>query len=89
MERRSHVEITAEILRIAKKGVRKTQIVYGANLNFKMLKEYIERLERRGLVKVDRGMVQTTDRGKQFLEQFNGLGQFGIVTVPTRGAVTR
>jgi len=48
--RRSNLEIVAEILRIAKKGVKKTRIVYGANLNFRMLGEYLEKLEKAGLV---------------------------------------
>ena len=51
--RRSRVEIIAEILRIAKRGAKKTRIVYGANLNFKMLDNYLQRLEKAGLLVSD------------------------------------
>ena len=50
-QRRSNIEIVADILRIAKKGSRKTRIVYGASLNFKMLNDYVVKLERAGLIK--------------------------------------
>lgn len=80
-QRRSNLEIVAEILKIAKKGVKKTRIVYGANLNFKMLGEYLERLERAGLITQnpnDGGLIKTTEKGKEYLQQFYGLKEFGI-----------
>ena len=79
--RRSNLEIVAEILRIAKKGVKKTRIVYGANLNFRMLGEYLEKLEKAGLVARSQnngGMIRTTAKGVEYLEQFYGLKGFGI-----------
>lgn len=78
-QRRSNIEIVADILRIAKKGSRKTRIVYGANLNFKMLSEYMDKLERAGLIKHsgdNRGMIHTTEKGKEYLEWFRGLREF-------------
>ena len=77
--RRSNIEIVADILRIAKKGSRKTRIVYGANLNFKMLNDYVVKLERAGLIKHSEekgGMIQTTEKGKEYLEWFSGLREF-------------
>ena len=78
-QRRSNLEIVAEILRTAKKGAKKTRIVYGANLNFKMLNEYLAKLERAGLVKRSAdngGTIETTDKGKEYLEWFRGLREF-------------
>jgi len=72
-QRRSSLEIIANILRIARKGARKTRIVYGANLNFKMLGEYLVELESKGLVTCSRhngGLVTTTEKGKEVLRQF-------------------
>ncbi|MHA1675838.1 MAG: winged helix-turn-helix domain-containing protein [Candidatus Njordarchaeales archaeon] len=75
-QRRSNLEIIAEILRIARRGARKTQIVYGANLNFKMLKEYLRKLEEAGLITIseeDAEIIRTTSKGFSFLQQFYGL----------------
>jgi len=77
-ERRNSLEIIAEILRLARKGARKTRIVYGANLNFKMLEEYLTRLESRGLVSSPRnngGLITTTEKGREFLRQFQELSR--------------
>lgn len=74
--RRSSPEIVAEILKLAKKGARKTRIVYSANLNFKMLAEYLTRLEEAELVTLSSGLVTTTTKGKQYLEQFSNLRKF-------------
>ena len=78
-QRRSNIEIIADILRIAKKGSRKTRIVYGANLNFKMLTEYVVKLKRAGLIKHSEeksGIIQTTEKGKEYLEWFSRLHEF-------------
>ncbi|RJS84099.1 transcriptional regulator [Candidatus Bathyarchaeota archaeon] len=75
-QRRSNLEIIAEILRIARRGARKTQIVYGANLNFKMLKEYLKKLEEAGLITISEEsaeIIRTTSKGFRFLQQFYGL----------------
>ena len=80
-QRRSNYEIVADILRIAKKGARKTRIVYGANLNFKMLQEYMVRLEKAGLVassQNDGGLVETTEKGREYLRKFHGLRDFRV-----------
>ncbi|RLG08923.1 MAG: hypothetical protein DRN64_04530 [Thaumarchaeota archaeon] len=80
--RRSHIEISADILRIAKAGVRKTRIVYGANLNFKLLNEYLEKLERAGLIARERGkteIIRTTEKGRKYLQQYESLKNFGLL----------
>jgi predicted transcriptional regulator len=80
-QRRSNLEIVAEILRIARKGAKKTRIVYGANLNFKMLDEYLEKLGKAGLIangEGNGGLIRTTDKGVEYLQQFHGLQEFGL-----------
>ena len=62
--RRNNMEITADILKIAKNGAKRTHIVYKANLNFKLLSEYLEELEKNGLVenlKEGRNVIKTTE----------------------------
>ena len=80
--RRSHIEISADILRIAKAGARKTRIVYGANLNFKLLNEYLEKLERAGLIAREMGkteIIRTTEKGRKYLQQYENLKNFGML----------
>ena len=80
-QRRSNLEIVAEILRIARKGAKKTRIVYGANMNFKMLDEYLEKLEKAGLVANSQGnggLIKTTEKGIEYLQRFYGLQEYGI-----------
>ena len=76
--RRSNMDITAEILRIAKGGAKKTRIVYGANLNFKVLHQYLNELEKTDLIKrVERGgIIQTTEKGIQYLNHYDKFKQF-------------
>jgi len=79
--RRSKIEIVAEILRIARNGAKKTRIVYGANLNFKILEEYLARLEKAGLITLSRNtdsLIMTTKKGVEYLQQFHSLREFGI-----------
>jgi len=78
MRRRNNVEIMAEILRIARKGAKKTRLVYGANINFKLLHEYLDELEKAGLIMKNNGTIKTTEKGDQFLNYTNGFKQFGL-----------
>lgn len=40
---RTRHEVAADILKVAQKGAIKTRIVYGANLNFGIIKKYLEK----------------------------------------------
>ena len=78
-QRRNNMEITADILRIAKNGANKTRIVYRANLNFKILHEYLDELREAGLIANNQegnGIIKTTERGKQYLEHYHKFNQF-------------
>jgi len=70
------MEVMAEILEIAEKGAKKTKLVYGANLNFKILKDYLEDLEKAGLIKSHDGIMETTVKGKEYLTRFYGFEKF-------------
>jgi predicted transcriptional regulator len=80
-QRRNNLEIVAEILKIARKGAKKTRIVYGANMNFKMLDEYLEKLTKAGLIansEDNGGLIKTTEKGVEYLQQFYSLQEFGF-----------
>jgi predicted transcriptional regulator len=73
--RRNDLDICADILQVAKTGAKKTQIVYQANLNFKIVKRYLNRLISTGMLSTveERRLYTTTNRGMRFLEQYNEL----------------
>lgn len=73
--RRSRVEIIADIIRAANGvGATKTQIVYRANLNFKLASRYLEYLIENGYIQeIERGRKKvfiSTEKGQAFLRKF-------------------
>jgi len=77
--KRNDLDITADILRVAEKGAKKTRIVYQANLNFKTLHEYLEKLEKVGLLEnfVGRGgLIRTTEKGSEYLDRYEEFKKY-------------
>jgi predicted transcriptional regulator len=75
---RGRIEITANILEIAKQGSRKTRIMYQGNLSFDLVQKYLKQLEQLGLVEVkntSKGekMYLATKKGQEFLADFYEL----------------
>jgi len=71
--RRGKLEIIAEILYIAREGVGKTEIVYKANLNFIRVKRYLSYLEEKGLIENSSSEYKTTEKGKDFLRDYQKM----------------
>ena len=71
--RRNDLDICAEILNVAKSGARKTHIVYQANLNFKIVKRYLERLTNGGMLNSEESRFYTTEKGVDFLDNYRAL----------------
>jgi len=68
--------IASEILRIADKGVRKSHIAFEAKLNYKLLTQYLDNLEKQGLVTCNEepgNMVKATEKGRLFVRQYRDL----------------
>ena len=62
--KRSDVAITLDILRLVRKGEKKTRIMYGANLSYEMLTRYLDFLLERDFIQVDEGRgYRVTERG--------------------------
>ena len=81
--RRQAVDIDADILRTIAKcrnhtGV--TAIVYGANLNFIIVRKYLKRLIARGLIVSEvvsgRALYSNTDKAPEFLGVYDSLGVY-------------
>ena len=76
MGRRNKIDIAADIIAIAMNGVKKTSIVYLANLNFTIFGQYLKLLSEKGFIEVENGLVYTTERGIDFLVKYKDLMHF-------------
>ena len=76
-KRRGRSVITAEILAIAIGGKLKTQIMYGANLSFAQLNEYLSFLLENGLLKAgaedNNTLYKTTSKGVKYLKRYERI----------------
>ena len=71
--RRHRLEIVTEILRNAKGGIQKTQLVYLTNINFTLLKKYQNLLVEKGLIESTNGQIRTTEAGIEFISKYDKL----------------
>ena len=73
--RGNDLDICADILKVSKAGAKKTHIVYRANLNFKIVKKYLNRLIENDFLNhgSDNSIYVTTGKGSEFLEQYARL----------------
>ena len=78
-KRRSDIEISADILKVAMHGAKKSHIVYKANLNFDVVKRYLKRLSDAGLIKLpsfENRLFQTTPKGKEYIHRYENLNNY-------------
>ena len=70
---RSRLDIIADILRVVSQNARKTQIMYQANLSFKVLTKYLTEVSEASLVNFEREKqcYMLTAKGRAFLEAYN------------------
>jgi predicted transcriptional regulator len=73
--RRNDLDICADILQVARAGAKKTHIVYQANLNFKIVKGYLQRLIANGMLdpSPEGRLFVTTSVGVDFIERYRAL----------------
>ena len=73
--RRNDLDICADILQVARAGAKKTRIVYQANLNFKIVKGYLQRLIANGMLdpSPEGRLYMTTSVGVDFIERYRAL----------------
>jgi len=74
-KRRGRTEIIVDILSAAMEGTKKTQIVYKANLNFRRARKYLPYLEEKGLIENIGSEYKTTEKGKQFLRDYQRMDE--------------
>jgi predicted transcriptional regulator len=67
---RDRLQIIADMLSIAKKGAKKTKIMYQANLSYKLLGRYLREVLNAGLVNFENeNRYVLTEKGKEFLNR--------------------
>jgi len=69
---RNKLHIIADMLSIASKGAKKTEIMYRANLSYKLLCRYLAEVVDAGLVGFEGSAdcYRLTRKGREFLNQF-------------------
>ena len=77
-QRRSNIEIIAEMLKVGENGAAKTKIMYNANLSYTQVQKYLGFLMSQGFIdKVEMGnpsvTYQMTESGLKLLESINSL----------------
>jgi len=76
-KRRDRLFILAEILKIARDGCLKTQIMYRANLSFAQLNEYLSFLIKMDLLAIQKENKKsnyiTTAKGEKYLEKYEDI----------------
>jgi len=76
--RRSNIEIIADMLRVGENGAGKTEIMYSANMSYSQIQKYLDYLVNQGFinkVNMDNTMVayQVTDNGLKLLKAIDTL----------------
>jgi len=77
-QRRSNIEIIADMLRVGENGAGKTEIMYSANMSYSQIQKYLDYLVNQGFinkVNMDNTMVayQVTDSGLKLLRAIDTL----------------
>ena len=77
-QRRSNIEIIADMLRVGENGAGKTEIMYSANLSYSQIQKYLDYLVNQGFiskVNMDNTLIayQVTDNGLKLLKAIDTL----------------
>ena len=77
-QRRSNIEIIADMLRVGENGAGKTEIMYTANMSYSQIQKYLDYLINQGFinkVNMDNTLVayQVTDSGLKLLKAIDTL----------------
>jgi len=69
---RGRLDIIADILNVASREAKKTQIMYQANLSYNVLQKYLHELVGASLVSFldEKHCYQLTEKGRKFLEAY-------------------
>jgi predicted transcriptional regulator len=69
-QRREYLIISVAILKAAKSGIRKTHLISSVALSYGQFVKYTGFLKSQGFIKEDKTLFQTTDKGRELIEEF-------------------
>ena len=75
-KRRDRHDILVDILKTARGGMKRTNLMHKAKLSHTQLKLYLYVLSENGLLESNDGIVKTTIKGAQFVKVFESLNFF-------------
>src|ERR687893_3337005 len=74
---RGKIQIMGDVLSLATSGIKKTHIMYKANLSYEQVHLYLEELISKRLIEqdvsADGGVFRTTEKGRDFLSYYSHL----------------
>ena len=73
---RGRIQIMGDVLALATSGIKKTHIMYKANLSYEQVHLYLSELTSKRLIAQDGVVYNTTDKGREFLVYYNRLIEF-------------
>jgi predicted transcriptional regulator len=77
---RGKIQIMGDVLALATSGIKKTHIMYKANLSYEQVHLYLSELLEKRLIMQDTSqdgmMYRTTDRGREFILYYTRLAEF-------------
>jgi len=72
--RRNDLDIAADIVRLAKDGIRKTHIQFGANLSWSLTVRYLKKMVSGGLLVIESDkQYYATKEGKRWLGYYDRM----------------
>jgi predicted transcriptional regulator len=72
--RRTSIDVSVDILEAALYGANKTHIVYRSNLNFAIVRSYLDNLLKTGLLTInDDEKYLTTKKGTKLIKDYQNL----------------
>lgn len=78
---RDRLEIIADILNVASKEAKKTQIMYQANLSYKVLQRYLNEVITASLVRFEdsKQCYLLTDKGHEYLDAYKEYARYSKI----------
>lgn len=74
---RGKIEIMADVLALSTSGIKKTHIMYRANLSYEQILHYLNQLISKGLIAQDISdgalVYRTTEKGREFLACYSRM----------------
>lgn len=67
---RGRIEIIADILKASSEPVKKTRIMFAANLSHRILEKYLKETAKVGLISSDNDFYEITEKGRVFLKRY-------------------